>query len=365
MRIDKVKAYWLELYKKHKSGNKIDDSDYFDLGEFTNTETNINQHNDFVHLLREIKQDLEEDVFIGSNDSKTLSLLEWQDENRNLVEGVFAKGKKGRRADHLPVDEANDPDNTPDEVREEDARDENTAAEERYYFLIYVPPENPRRALIIMHAHGVGGVVGLFRQKLNQKLTSIDSEIRYHMKPIAGEQVINQLQDESIIGFELIKKGVSTQEHLALSDELGGNVDEAKVKVDIRATSDNEWQLSRGQLEDLAGRDSFDYAEILPEDSDSISFEPDKTNVKVRRNGRPRKVDLSNDRISVEVELPPEQLTFIDGRLSMKSVGEEARTVANETLEHEDYNLLDVSDCLLNDTRTTEQPPQDSPQIND
>jgi hypothetical protein len=365
MRTDKVKAYWFDIYKKHESGNEIQDSDYFNLYDLVDTGTNIDSYTNFSEVLKEIKNDLKEDVFIGGDDDKTLSLLDWEDRNRNIVEGVFAKGRKGRRADHLPVDEARDPDNTPDDVRERDARDKDTAAEERYYFLIYIPPENPKRALIIMHTHGVGGVVGLFRQKLNQKLISIDSEIRFHMSSIAGEQVINRLQDESIIGFELVKKGVSAQEHLSLSNELGGDVDDAKVKVDIRATSDNEWRLSRGQLEDLAERKSFDYAEILPEDADSFSFEPDKTNIKVRRNGRPRKVDLSDDRVSVEVELLPEQLEYIDGRLSMNSVGKEAQKVANETLEQEDYGLLDTENCLLQDSRTIEQPPQDNVQIND
>jgi hypothetical protein len=342
------------MWKKHEPFEKIQDDEYFDFTNFTNTDTAIDQYACLFDLFDEVKEELQSDVFIGPNEDKTLSLLDWErSDSDNIIEGVFAKGRTGRRADHLPVDEAQLPENTPEEVREPNAREENTAAEERYFFLIYIPPEDPRRALLLTHLHGVGGIIGLFRNKLSRKLAEIGDEIKYRTTNIAGEKIINKLEDEPILGFELVKKGVNTQEHLRLSNDLGSNAQESKVKVNIRATSGDQWTLSRGELERLAGRDDFDYAEILPSEVDSEStFEPDKLKVLVEQNGRSRKVDLTNERVTVETELFPSQLNYSNGRLSMSSVGCEARRIANETLDRENFSQLDTDESLLEDSRT-------------
>jgi len=354
MRTDKVRAYWFEMWKKHEQFEEVQDSDYFNLEDLTNTGTAIDQYTSIFDFFGDIREDLVEDVFVGENDEKTLSVLEWEHvPDENLIEGVFAKGRSGRREDHLPIDKAKEPDNTPEEVRERDALDEDTAAEERYYFLIYVPPSEPRKALMIMHLHGVGGVVSLLRQKVRQKLEEIDEDIKFETRNIAGKSIIDQLEDQPIVGFDLVKKGVDTREHLGLSDDIGNSANEAKVEVNISATSGDQWELSRGEIKRLSGKDDFDYGEILPSNpEDDTSFEPDKTKLKAEQNGRTRTFDLSKERATVEVELFPRQLEYVDGRLSMRSVGKEARRIANETLDREGISLLDTDESALSDPRT-------------
>lgn len=356
MRTDKIRAYWFEMWEKHEQFEEIQSDEHFDLMNFTNTDTAIDQYESLFDFFDEIREDLESDVYIGPDDEKTLSVLDWElSDSSNIIEGVFAKGKTGRKADHLPVEEAQHPRNTPEDVRETDARDEDTAAEERYHILIYIPSENTRKALLLTHLHGVGGIIGLLRNKITDKFSDIDEDIMYRTKNIAGEKVVNKLEDEPILGFELVKKGIDTQEHLKLSDDLGSNAQESKVKVNIRATSGNQWRLSRGELERLSGRNDFDYAEILPKEVDSeVKFNTDKLKVLVEQNGRPRKIDLSNERATIETELFPSQLEYNDGRLSMSSVGREARNVANETLEREGYSQLPTDSSLLVDSRTNE-----------
>jgi uncharacterized protein YdcH (DUF465 family) len=366
---DKLVPYWVRLRDKKKRGIKRKESEYFDLTSFE--EQNSGFENDtFHHFLVERLDELLEDGYEHESWDKTLTVRQYgtaepgaplSTNSGYTIEAELGYGKYGRASDHLPVDEIEDGSTSPHEVREENARDRDTSAEDRYYFLFHIPGSSPSRGLTVFHKIGNGSPKTSLYKYLKDHLTNSyevpsDDNVKglsFYMNTIASKDLIDQLVEDDIMVFELVKRKINS-ESFAQGSEYMGNSKDTKVTVSIET---DEIRLDRDTINDLISKvqdNETPFVEIFDEGS-GLQEDIDKVNARVKTTGdRTRKRDLSRDKLTLEEYIN----TRVDydeetNRPSMPSIGRVAREFINEQLRVYDNETLDEEQSLLRDVSNT------------
>ena len=366
---DKLVPYWVRLRDKKKRGIKRNESEYFDLMSFQEQNPGF-EHDTFHHFLEERLDELFEDGYKHDSWDKTLTVRQYgtaqpgdplSTSSGYTIEAELGYGKYGRASDHLPVDDLEDESTSPDEVREENARDRDTSAEDRYYFLFHIPGSSPSRGITVFHKIGNGSPKTSLYKYLNGYLDNMyevpaDDSIKglsFYMNTIASKDLIDQLVEDDIMGFELVKRKINS-ESFAQGSEYMGEARDTKVKVSIEA---DEIGLDRDTINDLISKvqdNETPFVEIFDEGS-GFRGDIDKVNARVKTTGdRTRKRDLSRDKLTLE-EYINTKVGYDEetNRPSMPSIGRVAREFINEQLRIYDNETLDEDQSLLSDVSNT------------
>lgn len=207
----KLKPYQIRL---RETGNT---SDYFDLASLVQSGATydgnffVDSHDPTLHLselFKEYATDWYDNPVDDQDRQRTLSVdgdpngsdeayLRMSRDSAGLtLEGVLKYGVYGTSADHLDTD-------TGDRV--EEARSAEEAAETPIPFLLHVPENDPRRAVMVLEAVGNAGIKSLLAQELQAKLPD---GVTLEFEPVKDEDIYSRIRHaDSITRVRLRKSG--------------------------------------------------------------------------------------------------------------------------------------------------------------
>jgi hypothetical protein len=159
-------------------------------------------------------------------------------EGNKTIEGVLKYGVYGTAADHL------DP-NTGDRV--ENARSAEEAAETPIPFLLHVPEDNPRKAVIVLEAVGNAGIKSLLAQEFESKLPD---GVMLEFEPVKDTDVYSRIQRaDAVTRVRLRKSGRLNERNDTFATVFGDSLCNQSIiyepfeggSIDVNADTVEEW----------------------------------------------------------------------------------------------------------------------------
>lgn len=341
----KLVPYIIRVNERHKPGVEINEAEYFDLTSFNMAMPVQCPYLTFGELIEEAFKEIQKELYIDDEFGRTLTAMDWsRDESNNELEAVLSKGNFGEPGDHLDTIKARQQGNSTGDAREHDALDKDTALEKRYHFLYKVCDNNPRKALLVLHARGRGGVKTDFKRKMTQKLSEIGGDVIFKMNTVVGGDLYEELLNNPITAFEVLETQVNAEQYLQESNDLGEPPEKSRVTVNLSAGKDSSFKINKGKLRDIVDNKKIPMAEFLPS-SDGTGTESHK--VEIEKNGRSRKLNISKGQPNMEQSITTDIGYKQDGRPKMASVSEESRRFAAEVLKEHGLGSINTNKSLI------------------
>lgn len=207
----KLKPYRIRLRQKGNTRDYMDLTSLVESGSSYDENYFVGSHSSPLHLaelFQEYCSHWYNNPIDDQDRQRTLSVDEDPGENGepylrssedttgDTLEGVLKYGTYGTSADHLDTD-------TGDRV--ENARSAEEAAETPIPFLLHVPDDEPRKAVIVLEAVGNAGIKSLLAQEFQSQLPS---GLTLEFEPVKDEDIYSRIrQADSVTRARLRKSG--------------------------------------------------------------------------------------------------------------------------------------------------------------
>lgn len=348
MATHKLVPYSIRIYEKHNSGDKVLEEEYFDLNSLSIAMPWKCPYSSFISLLIDALEETMQTPYIDDDSGRTLSAIDLDDDpTNNEIEAILSKGNFGDPGDHLDTIKVRKSGNTIKDARDPDALDKDTALEKRYHLLYKTLDNNSQKGLMMLHARGNGGVKTDLERIIKKKLSNIHEDAMFSMKTVTGGDLYEKMLENPITGFEILETQVDSDAYLKESQDLGKAPEKNRVTVNISAGSDGYFDLNTDKLQKLANNKEVPIAEFLPNGNDKGTT---SHKVEIQQNGRPRKLNLSNDQPTMEQPISTD-INYDEGRPEMESVGYESRRFASEVMEEDNWGDINTANTLIENTK--------------
>ncbi|WP_155119391.1 hypothetical protein [Halomicrobium katesii] len=192
----KLKPYEIRLRKSGNTTDYLDLTSLVESGAAFEEAFFVDSHSSPLHLTELFEQYATHWYNNPVNDQGRQRTLSVDDDPENgggyfrptqgsaggTLEGVLKYGVYGTSADHLDTDTGN---------REEDARRAEEAAETPIPFLLHVPDNDPRRAVIVLEAVGTAGIKSLLAQEFE---TLLPDGLMLEFEPVKDEAIYSRIR---------------------------------------------------------------------------------------------------------------------------------------------------------------------------
>ena len=279
----------------------------------------------------------EEENSIWQEDSlqKTLAIDRYgKNSFGSLFEGVIKSGSYGYGADFYNVEGGG---------YTENARLPEDSEILPFYFLVYIPPEEPTKAILILERFQGYGVKTVLKESLSETLGAIVENSIIHLRPKISSDLVEQLMDvDRFIALELKKDRTPRNIVQQVSPNLGENSSLGPMTVRIRAERGGTiWNRFYDWIEEGIDNADFPFANILDQNFDSFQVE-------VYKGGNRRKIPLIEEEFHMEYFLDPEDIIINNlGHPEKTSIALESKKYLNEILSERDFQTIDENSVLF------------------
>ncbi|AHG00841.1 hypothetical protein HALLA_09705 [Halostagnicola larsenii XH-48] len=200
MATHKLIPYWIHLTKKYQPEERVQLNNL--MGEGTDFSVN-----NIIDAFDNFCSDYNTGYEKLPKMEKTLSVKN-TNSNDEIIEGVLRTGRYGTGADHRNVN---------DDSLKEEARGADDAVVLPYYFLIVLPSDNKKRALLILEKIGNLGTKMPFEEVVSDWMGKRGNCL-VHYDPVVTEDLYEKVENaDRLLSLELTK----TRSAKALHDQLG------------------------------------------------------------------------------------------------------------------------------------------------
>lgn len=249
------------------------------------------------------------------DNQKTLGVSDYQDEyfvefQDNLIEGVFKYGEYGQVADHY---------DTQNNTRNNNARSAAEAAEMPIYFLLHVPPANPREGLLILEQSNNRGIKLLLQDALSDAL------------PKGATHELKQVSDDDVFGTIRAANKITrfSVEKTESPDALGGGFASSFSQstnsntMTYRPTNSGSLKLDVDKLEQWVSNNSDPFKNV---NGDTYT----EVKITIKSAGSETTIDLTSGNVKIDRTL--DSVSKQGGHPIPSSLAIEARKFVNQEL---------------------------------
>jgi len=305
---------------------KGSDDEYWNLTELRDHEVGL-YYGSIVDIFEDVCRCYLDYTFVDEYNEETFS-VEFYQRSGNLIEGHFLKGDSGVIANHFDKAEGS---------REYEARTTEISEEIPFYFLFYLPENNPDRALLILREFENRGVKRIAADRFQKILRGISQFGVYTDSKVVSEDYWSAIQRADRVK-RIRLKGKSK---LRSVDEVGGKSANAQ-------NIDKEYVLtpkSPGFLPEIL-RPLFD-KEIKYAGIELDEFDDRK--VTIEQGGSELTFSTVDPRVDMRMVLNETDVDIIGGHPTPETISVKAREFVNYILDEYDDTYVSKETILSSD----------------